>query len=200
MADDICAQADGGGPSDGGNLLSLLPAICDLRDRQQAAYPACGRGPCRGRWHTSARRAPVAAAFLLGADFVLAASIHHCSAEAGTSDLVKEMLQGIEVGDTDHAPSGHLFEQGGLMQLLRKGVFFPARARKLHSLWQHHPSLDSIDAATRRQIEEKFLGRSFDESWGRITHRAAEAGGSAEIERASHDPKAKMGHGVSRVF
>lgn len=191
MADDICAQADGGGPSDGGNLLSLLPALCDLRDRQEETQPSLARVRI-GAAGTLGTPQSMSAAFLLGAEFVLAASIHHCTVEAGTSVLVKEMLQGIEVGDTDHAPSGHLFEQGGLVQLLRKGVFFPARARKLHSLWQHHPSLESIDSATRRQIEEKFLGSSFEEIWNLLMRQAGEAGHGAEIARAQQEPKAKM--------
>jgi trans-AT polyketide synthase/acyltransferase/oxidoreductase domain-containing protein len=190
LADDLCAQADGGGPTDGANLLNLLPSLCRLRDECQAASGLA--------WTTRVGAAgglgtpeALAAAFMLGADFVLASSIHQCSPEAGTSGLVKEMLATIDVGDTEHAPSGELFEQNGQIQVLRRGVFFPARAAKLHSLWRHHPGLDSIDSQTRRQVEEKILGDGFDAAWNRIGRQLA-AADPAALERAERDPKARM--------
>ena len=162
LADDICAQADGSGPSDGGNLLSLLPSVCRLRDEQQQALRLSQ--PVR-----------VGAAGSLG------------TPEA----MVKEMLQAIDVADTDRAPSGELFEQNGQIQVLRKGVFFPARANKLHSLWRHHASLDEIDATTRRQIEDKMLGCSFEQVWADLQRDPCAHDGSG-LERATRDPKARM--------
>lgn len=198
LADDICAQADGGGPTDGGNLLSLLPALLALRDRRQAASRPrvrVGAAGAIGSPHAAA------AAFMLGADFILASSIHQCTPESGASGLVKDMLQSIEVGDTDYAPSGPLFEQGGQVQVLRKGVFFPARARKLHSLWQHHTSLESIDSAARAQIEEKFLGMSFDAAWQAACAGAAHSTrDAADVARAERDPKARMAVVFRRYF
>ena len=190
LADDICAQADGSGPSDGGNLLSLLPSVCRLRDEQQQALRLSQ--PVRvGAAGSLGTPEAMAAAFLLGADFVLAAAIHQCSPEAGTSAMVKEMLQAIDVADTDRAPSGELFEQNGQIQVLRKGVFFPARANKLHSLWRHHASLDEIDATTRRQIEDKMLGCSFEQVWADLQRDPCAHDGSG-LERATRDPKARM--------
>lgn len=195
LADDICAQADGGGPTDGANLLSLLPALLVLRDRQHTASPGLPRVRIGAAGALGTPHA-VAGAFMMGADFVLLSSIHQCTLEAGTSALVKDMLQAIEVGDTDHAPSGPLFEQGGQVQVLRKGVFFPARARKLYSVWQHHASLESIDAQTRDQIEEKFLGMSFDVAWQAACKDAERSSSAsivaAELARTERDPKARM--------
>ncbi len=190
LADDVCAQADGSGPSDGGNLLSLLPSVCRLRDEQQQSLRLAQKVRVGASGSLGTPEA-MAAAFMLGADFVLAAAIHQCSPEAGTSDMVKEMLQSIDVADTDRAPSGELFEQNGQIQVLRKGVFFPARANKLHSLWRHHAALDEIDTTTRRQIEEKMLGQSFEQAWADLqrNHGARE---TAVLDRAMRDPKAKM--------
>ena len=95
-----------------------------------------------------------ASAFLLGADFILTGSINQCTVEAGTSDAVKDMLQGIGVRDTAYAPAGDMFEMGSKIQVMKKGVFFPARASKLYDLWRTHGSLDQIDAATRSEVQD----------------------------------------------
>ena len=45
-----------------------------------------------------------AAAFVMGADFVLTGSINQCTVEAGMSDAVKDLLLEINVQDTGYAP------------------------------------------------------------------------------------------------
>lgn len=70
------------------------------------------------------------AAFMLGADFIVTGSINQCTVEAGTSESAKDLLQQINVQDTDYAPAGDMFEMGAKVQVIRKGVFFPARANK----------------------------------------------------------------------
>ena len=87
--------------------------------------------------------------WVMGADFILTGSINQCTVEAATSDAVKDLLQGMNVHDTDYAPSGELFELGSRVQVLKKGIFFPARATKLVQLYRQHESLDDIDAKTR---------------------------------------------------
>ena len=106
-----------------------------------------------------------AASFIMGADFILTGSINQCTVEAATSDAVKDMLQDINVQDTDYAPAPDMFEIGAKVQVLRKGVFFPARANKLYDLYTHYNSIDEIDEKTRKQIQEKYFKRSFDQIW-----------------------------------
>lgn len=60
------------------------------------------------------------AAFMMGADFILTGSINQCTVEAGTSDCVKNLLQEINVQDTDYAPAGDMFELGAKAQVLKK--------------------------------------------------------------------------------
>jgi len=101
------------------------------------------------------------------------------------------MLQDIDVQDTDYAPAGDMFELGAKIQVLRKRVFFPARANKLYELWRNNAALETIDPATRKQVQEKFFGRSFDEVYNETkSYYLAES--PAEIERAEQHPKAKM--------
>src|SRR3954462_15450892 len=77
-----------------------------------------------------------AAAFILGADFILTGSINQCTVEAGTSAAAKDGLQELNVQDTDYAPAGDMFELGARVQVAKRGLFFPARANRLYELYQ----------------------------------------------------------------
>jgi trans-AT polyketide synthase/acyltransferase/oxidoreductase domain-containing protein len=190
VATDLCVEADSGGHTDMGAMSVLLPAIIRLRDsiQEQRAYQdKVHVGAAGGIGSPEA----AASAFLLGADFILTGSINQCTVEAGTSDAVKDMLQGIGVRDTAYAPAGDMFEMGSKIQVMKKGVFFPARASKLYDLWRTHSALEQIDAATRSEVQDKYYRRSFEDAYLE-TKQFYMAEFPAEIERAERNPKAKM--------
>ncbi len=190
LASDLCVEADSAGHTDMGVMSVLLPAFRRLRDEMQAQFSF--DAPVRvGAGGGLGAPEQVACAFLLGADFIVTGSINQCSVEAGTSDAVKDMLQTLDLRDTAYAPAGDMFEMGAQIQVLKKGVFFPARASRLYDLWRQHGSLEEIDAATRREIQDKYFRRSFEDVWKET--RAHYAGSvPAEIEHAEKSPKAKM--------
>lgn len=190
MSEDICVEADSGGHTDQGVAYALMPAMLKLRDEvtREHNYAKSIRVGAAGGIGTPEA---AAAAFVLGAEFILTGSINQCTVEAGTSDAVKEMLQGINVQDTAYAPAGDMFELGAKVQVLRRGVFFHARANKLYALYQQYNSLDEIDAATRRQIQEKYFKRTFDEVWAE-TRAYYERTQPEEVTRAEQNPKHKM--------
>jgi trans-AT polyketide synthase, acyltransferase and oxidoreductase domains len=190
VADDLCVEADSGGHTDQGVAYALMPAISFLREESMARYRYRDRirvGAAGGIGTPHA----AAAAFTMGADFILTGSINQCTREAGTSDSVKDLLQELNVQDTAYAPAGDMFEQGSKVQVARRGLFFPARANKLYELYQRHGSLEEIDARTRQQIEEKYFRRSFDEVWAetKAYYLRANPHALAEVER---NPKQKM--------
>jgi trans-AT polyketide synthase, acyltransferase and oxidoreductase domains len=190
MAWDICVEADSGGHTDQGVASVLMPAILRLRDDVMRRYQYQTRiriGAAGGIGTPEA----AAAAFILGADFILTGSINQCTVEAGTSDAVKDMLQDINVQHTEYAPAGDMFELGAKVQVLRRGVLFPARANKLYDLYKHHNSLADIDEDIRRQIQEKYFKRSFEEVW-RETRDFYLSIKPDEIERAEQNPKHRM--------
>jgi trans-AT polyketide synthase/acyltransferase/oxidoreductase domain-containing protein len=190
VASDLCVEADSGGHTDMGVMAVLLPTMVRLRDRRQQQYQY--QDPVRvGAGGGIGTPESAASAFLLGADFILSGSINQCTVEAGTSDAVKDMLQGMGVRDTAYAPAGDMFEMGSKIQVMRKGVFFPARANKLYDLWRSHASLEQIDAATRTEVQDKYFRRSFDDAY-RETRDHYMAEFPAEIERAERNPKARM--------
>ncbi|CAM5260438.1 Polyketide biosynthesis protein PksE [Streptomyces alboniger] len=153
LADDLCVETGSGWYEAVGSLATLLPAILRLRDAAAGAGPRVHVGAAGGIGCPEA----AAAAFLLGADFLLTGSINQCTPEADTSTAVKDLLQSLDVHDVALAPAAEMFELGVRAQVVKRGVFLPARAGKLHDLWRRHDSLDAVDAPTRRQIEEKFL-------------------------------------------
>jgi trans-AT polyketide synthase/acyltransferase/oxidoreductase domain-containing protein len=190
LASDICVEADSGGHTDMGVTSVLLPAMIRLRDRLQAQHRF--QTPVRvGSAGGIGTPESAASAFLLGADFILTGSINQCTVEAGTSDAVKDMLQGIDVQDTAYAPAGDMFEMGSKIQVMKKGVLFPAKATKLYDLWRTHGSLDLIDASVRKEIQDRYFRCSFDEVY-RETKDYYMKELPAEIERAERNPKAMM--------
>lgn len=190
MADDICVEADSGGHTDMGIMLVLLPTIIrqrnELRDKYQ--YTKSVRIGAAGGIGTPEA---AATAFMLGADFILTGSINQCTVEADTSEVAKDILQQLNVQDTDYAPAGDMFELGAKVQVVRKGVFFPARANKLYDLYRHYNSLDEIDDKTKQQIQNKYFHRSFEEVYAE-TKAYYSQHQPEEIEKAERNPKHKM--------
>ncbi|MEU6231855.1 ACP S-malonyltransferase [Kitasatospora sp. NPDC047058] len=154
MADDLCVEAVGGWLSSTADLLTLLPGVLRLRDGAAPAGPRVHVG-CAGGIGTPEA---AAAAFLLGADFVLTGSVNQCSVEAATSAAVKDLLQEAREYDVDTAPWGELFELGVQARYLKRGLFFPARASRLYELWRRHASPADLDDATRAQVADRYLG------------------------------------------
>jgi trans-AT polyketide synthase/acyltransferase/oxidoreductase domain-containing protein len=187
MADDLIVEADSGGHTDQGNAYTLMPAMIKLRDGLMERYKYKKKirvGAAGGIGTPEA----AAAAFIMGADFLLTGSINQCTVEAGTSDCVKDLLQDINVQDTAYAPAGDMFELGAKIQVLKKGVFFPSRANKLYDLYKMHNSLNELDAQTKKQLQDKYFKKSFEE----IFNDCKAFYQDYEIDKAQLNPKYKM--------
>ncbi|MBB3120969.1 ACP S-malonyltransferase [Pseudoduganella violacea] len=189
VADDICVESDSGGHTDMGVMTTLLPTIQLQRDQaaRQFGYAKKIRIGAAGGIGTPPA---AAAAFMLGADFILTGSINQCSVESGASDMVKDLLQELNVQDTDYAPAGDMFEMGAKVQVMRRGLFFPARANKLYELYKYYDSLDDLPAKVRQQLEDKYFGRSFESIFDECRRYYP----AADIALAEQQPKQKMAY------
>ncbi|WP_438421968.1 ACP S-malonyltransferase [Bacillus siamensis] len=187
VAHDICVEADSGGHTDGGAAYSLMPAIVRLRDDMMKKYRYSKTVRIGAAGGIGTPEAAMAA-FMLGADFIVTGSINQCTVEAATSIPVKDLLQQMNVQDTAYAPAGDMFESGSKVQVLKKGLFFPTRAAKLHELYQRHGSIEEIDEKTIRQIEEKYFKASVSSVYEKVkAHYSRE-----DISKAERNPKQKM--------
>ncbi|WP_235092465.1 PfaD family polyunsaturated fatty acid/polyketide biosynthesis protein [Streptomyces sp. A1-5] len=184
VVDDITVEADSGGHTDGRPLVAVLPAVLALARRKN---PGVRVGAAGGLGDPAA----VAAAFALGAAYVVTGSVNQMSVEAAVSDEAKAMLAQAGVADVAMAPAADMFELGAKVQVLRRGTKFAGRAARLHQLYTAHPSLESIPKETRQALEREVFGTSLDDVW-KLTEEYWSQRAPAEVTRAHADPKHRM--------
>jgi trans-AT polyketide synthase/acyltransferase/oxidoreductase domain-containing protein len=191
VANDITVEADSGGHTDMGIASVLVPAIRMLRDQYQEKHRYTlpihvGAAGGIGTPHSAA------AAFVLGADYILTGSINQCTVEAGAHEHVKDLLMAMNVQDTAYAPAGDMFELGAKIQVLKKGLLFPARGRKLFNLYEQHKSIEDIDPEVRARIEKNFFRKPLAEVWAETQQYYRHFYSEKEFERVARSPKLKM--------
>jgi PfaD family protein len=190
VAEDITVEADSGGHTDRRPLLALLPSVLDLRDRLAQEQPPAR--PVRvGAAGGLGDPAAVAAAFALGAAYVVTGSVNQMAVEAEVSDRAKAMLAEADVTDVAMAPAGDMFELGAKVQVLRRGTMFAGRATRLEQVYRTYPSLEAIQPAERLLLERDTLGASLDDVWN-WTRAYWGRRRPLELERAEADPKHRM--------
>ena len=190
VAEDIIVESDSGGHTDNRPLSALFPTILSLRDEIARAqgYARPIRVGAAGGLGTPAA---VAAAFSLGAAFVLTGSVNQACVESGLDAGGREMLAGAGIADVIMAPAADMFEMGVEVQVLRRGTMFAVRAKTLYSLYHAYPSLEAIPAAEREKVETQMLQSTFEEAW-QSTKTFWMGRDPNEVTKAEADPKHKM--------
>lgn len=189
FADDICVEGDGGWKTEQASILVKLPEIIRLRNQYAQTHSSEVRIGCSGGLGTPEA---IAAVFMLGADFVLTGSINQCTVEANVSEHVKQLLCELSSEDTCSVPAGDMFESGARSQVVRKGLYFPARAQKLYDLYRLNKGLDGLSQKEKFQIEQHFMQKSFTAVLAEIMTTE----NSQEIKKINENDKYKM----ARVF
>lgn len=190
VAEDITAEADSGGHTDNRPAIALIPTMIALRDEMQQKhnYGASLRVGAAGGIATPAS---AAAAFGMGAAYVLTGTINQACVEAGTSQAVRDMLARASQADVAMAPAADMFEMGVKVQVLKWGTMFAVRAAKLYELYRSCAGLDDIPSAQMRILERDFFRCTLQEAWEN-TRDYFTARDPRQIERAEADPKHKM--------
>ena len=190
MAQDIAAEADSGGHTDRRPALALLPTMLALRDQLQTQYKF--KQSLRvGLGGGVSTPASAAAAFAMGAAFVVTGSVNQACRESGSSDLVRQMLAETKQADVAMAPAADMFEMGVTVQVLKRGTMFPVRAAKLYELYRTCDSIESIPAEERAKIEEQIFRAPLDEIWAQ-TEKFFTERDPRQLERAEKSAKHKM--------
>ncbi len=190
MADDITAEADSGGHTDNRPALALLPTIMAVRDTVSSQYDYQST-PCVGLAGGIATPAATAAAFAMGAAFVLTGSVNQACKEAGTSLTTRQMLAQAGQADVMMAPAADMFELGVNVQVLKRGTLFPLRARKLHDLYSRYDAFEDLPENEQRWIEETLLRKTFNEEWA-ATKQYFLQRAPHQVEKAASNPKHRM--------
>ena len=164
MTNDLTAEADSGGHTDNRPALTLLPTMQALRDELASTYNYSKTIPV-GLAGGIATPVSTAAAFAMGAAYVLTGSVNQACREAGTSDKVRRMLADADQADVTMAPAADMFEMGVKVQVLKRGTMFPMRAAKLYNLYSQYNSYEEIPANHRDILQRDFFKCSFQEEW-----------------------------------
>jgi len=190
VAQDITAEADSGGHTDNRPALTLLPTILALRDRamQQHRFAQPLRVGAAGGISTPAS---AAAAFAMGAAYILVGSVQQACVESGTCDAVRQMLAEAEQADTTMCPCADMFEMGVKVQVLKRGTMFPMRAAKLYETYRTCKGIDDIPSTDRDWLEKNLFRVPLEDVW-RQTCDYFSTRDPAQVERGNRDPKHRM--------
>mgnify|MGYP000094310446 FL=1 len=190
MADDLTAEADSGGHTDNRPALALLPNIIALRDEMVRQFDY--KDPvCVGLGGGIATPESTAAAFAMGAAYVLTGSVNQSCVESGTSESVRQMLADAGQADVSMAPAADMFEMGVKVQVLKRGTLFPVRAAKLYEIYSRYNSLEEIPENETKNIEKNFFKCGLQEEWHR-TKSFFQQRDPRQIKLAESKPKHKM--------
>ena len=190
MADDLTAEADSGGHTDNRPAITLLPTMLALRDEMVQKYDYAAP-PCVGLGGGIATPESTAAAFAMGAAYVLTGTVNQACIEAGTSDTVRQMLADAIQADVTMAPAADMFEMGVKVQVLKRGTMFSMRAAKLYELYVKHDCFENIPDKQRQTLERDFFRCSFEQEWEQTKGFFNERD-PRQVERGEKDPKYKM--------
>ena len=190
MAQDLTAEADSGGHTDNRPALCLFPTMKALRDEMARQYNY-GMPLRVGLAGGIATPEAAAAAFAMGAAYILTGSVNQSCIEADTSPLVKKMLAEARQADVIMAPAADMFEMGVKVQVLKRGTMFSMRGSKLYDIYRTHDRFEDVPEDQRKLIEETFLKNTFEKEWEN-TRVFFSRRDPVQVERAQKDPKHKM--------
>lgn len=190
MAQDISAEADSGGHTDNRPALALMPTIMALKHEMASVYPY--DIPLRvGLGGGISTPWSAAAAFSMGAAYILTGSINQSCIEADTCDAVKKMLAEAGQADVIMAPAADMFEMGVKVQVLKRGTMFSMRASKLYELYNAFDSFEQVPEQQKALVETRFLRSTFEQEWENTKAFFMERDPS-QVQRAERNPKHKM--------
>ncbi len=190
VAGDITAEADSGGHTDNQPAISLLPTMLALRDEMMREFKY-NRPICVGLGGGISTPASAAAAFAMGAAYVLTGSVNQSCIEAGTSETVRQMLADACQADVTMAPAADMFEMGVKVQVLKRGTMFPFRAGKLYDFYSKYDSIESIPETQRLMMEREFFKTDFNRVWEETADYFQQTD-PGQLKLAQSDPKHKM--------
>jgi PfaD family protein len=190
LAGMVTAEADSGGHTDNRPAIALFPTIHSLAARLAERY-GYERTPLIGLAGGISTPSAAAAAFAMGAAYVMTGSVNQACVESGASDAVRAMLAEARQADVTMAPAADMFEMGVTVQVLKRGTMFPMRAAKLYELYRSCGSLDEIPPAEREKLEKTLFRAPFADIWAETRDYFMKRE-PRQAQRGEHDQKHRM--------
>ncbi len=190
MAQDVTVEADSGGHTDNRPALALFPTILAQKNACQKLYGY--RQKLRvGLGGGIATPASAAAAFTLGAAYLVTGTVNQACIESGTCDEVRQLLAETRQADVTMAPSGDMFEMGVKVQVIKRGTMFSMRAAKLYELYRAHGSIEALPVDERNKLEKTVFCKNLDQVWTETRSYFSQRD-PRQLAKAEADPKYKM--------
>ncbi len=190
MAQDLTAEADSGGHTDNRPAMALFPTILSLAARMEKkhGYNLRLRVGLAGGIGTPAA---AAAAFTMGAAYIMTGSVNQACVESGTSDQVRAMLAETRQADVTMAPAADMFEMGVTVQVLKRKTMFPMRAAKLYEIYRSCAGIDDIPVAEREKLEAALFCKPLATVWNETRAYFLQRD-PRQVERGDRDAKHRM--------
>jgi trans-AT polyketide synthase, acyltransferase and oxidoreductase domains len=190
VAQDVTVEADSGGHTDNRPALSLFPTILAQKEEYQKKYNYQQKLRI-GLGGGISTPASAAAAFSMGAAYLVTGSVNQACIESGTCDEVRKLLAETRQADITMAPSGDMFEMGVKVQVVKRGTMFSIRAHKLYELYRAYDSMEDLPAVEREKLEKTFFRAPLKTIWEQ-TRSYFLVRDPRQVEKAESDPKYKM--------
>ena len=190
VAQDITIESDSGGHTDNRPLSALFSSIQTLAKQifDKHKYQEPIRLGAAGGIGTPAS---AAAAFSLGASYILTGSINQSTLESGLSPLGKELLLQTDIADITMAPAADMFELGVNVQVLKRGTLFAQRAKKLYEIYHRYNSIDEIPQDETSHLEKNIFKMPLTQVWEETTAFFKERD-LTQLVKAKANPKHQM--------
>ncbi len=164
VAAEITAEADSGGHTDNRPAAVLFSSLTAARARVAAKHGFNQSDIRIGLAGGIATPQSVAAAFQMGAAYVLTGSINQSAVESGLSAAGRALLAKAGPADVAMAPAADMFEQGVNVQVLKRGTLFAMRGRKLYGWYRNGASYETLAPADQKWLDD-VLGEPFSAAW-----------------------------------
>ena len=190
VAAEITAESDSGGHTDNRPAAVLFSSLCAARARV-AERNGFDESLIRiGLAGGIATPAALAAAFQMGAAYVLTGSVNQSAVESGLSEAGRKLLGKAGPADVAMAPAADMFEQGVEVQVLKRGTLFAMRGKKFHGFYRSGASYESLGEPDRKWIDD-VLGEPFEAAWN-ATHTYIRRVNPAEAKKAETDGNKRL--------
>lgn len=190
LSEDITVEADSAGHTDNQVAPSIMSIILEMRNRIQKQYAFVA--PIRvGAAGGIGSPSGAAAAFAMGAAYILTGTINQACVESSLAPTAKKMLESVKIGDTTMCAAADMFENGIKLQVLKRGSMYAVRANWLYEIYKNNSSITSLPATVLNRLEKEIFRKPLSIVWEE-TQKFWQNRDPRQLLKAEKDEKHKM--------